>query len=1362
MLPEWNQAHGGAADMLDRQVLQIQPQPGQNASAHPFTSYRDAPNLVVLGDPGAGKTELFKQSAKATDGHFLNVRSFVNTPAEALPRDKPLWIDGLDEYRSGRSDRTAIDRLIEKLHIVQPPGVRLSCRVADWLGDSDVRALASYFDLQGGAPAVVQLQPLNRDEQQSVLQAHHRVEPHRFLDEAQRRGLDAMLSNPQTLLMLHRTVQDGTWPSTRQALFEKATDLLLSEHNEEHSERAGASGASTPAALRDAAGALCALRLLSDCAGFCLKPHGMDDMPGWREIPLAETAAIQTALFRRIFVATGMADCVDYLHRTVAEYLGANWIAGKIAGGLPLRRVQALLGMDGQPASSLRGLHAWLAVLSAEGAAALIEADPMGVVMYADAAKLPPSDKRRLLTALGRTAERDPWFYRGAYAAHGIGALSDPSMTGLFRELLYAAEAPLALRELIVDALAQGAPQPALRDDLQTLLLDPLQPFALRDGCLDALLALEDAGRSALVSAYPELGKDEDGLRLRSTALRNLYGQGLGADDLVRWMADMLSSGADLPIGMTFDLVRNVPAADAPDLLDRLDFTASMPAHGYSHRKTRDLVRVYEGLLAKAIQQRPGPTSSKVHGWLNTLLRYSTRHALDGELVRALTHDRETSDNVLDAWIRHFDIEDAWRSPWYSFRRVFSKCFSDAQVVERILNGLDTFAPDRKDFCYRVLLLICFSDPPQWRDVFWQAHALAEKDTALVLARDESCTCRVEDWRFDRQEEMKLEEEDQARKKEDFLRQFDQDNELVASGKHLDWLANISQHFFGLYEDDDESLDPLSRLRELLGVQRSEIALAGLKSLVVSRMAPTLTEVIELRSNNQLFEWWHAIIAGLDLLSEQEFLDSDFPDDYLQSAIAIVCLYSTFSRIENGEDEWKRPWLSSAVRHRTALVRSTYASIVEAGLAASQLYPNGLEELKRSALSGPDRGVLVERLLRTFPHMHSDVLETMLWMAREDGRWPALQAVIAAGVAADIGDGGEQRDARKETRRLWLAFGFLTDPGHYRPQIEALPQDEAKAFVWPLLKVGSLNRDRNFDFGVYDVSQQEFVSAYAARHYPYSQRPTGISQGRENPWDVSDAIASALATLSSSTDDAAHQALRRLSVDPALETYAEQARHLLAQQHIRRVDARHTLCDWRSAAAVLENRAPASAQDLNALVLYHIETICQQIAHDNTDVFKRFWNEDKYGRVRRPPKPENSARDVLIDLLRPRLQPLGLRVEPEGQMAHDKRADIVVLGDGLKCVIELKRDYHRDVWTAAEQQLDRLYARDPQASGYGLYGVFWYGEERGSQIPACPDQAPPPRSAADMQTRLCRLLPEELRAKIGIVVIDVSGKLPSD
>jgi hypothetical protein len=54
-------------------------------------------------------------------------------------------------------------------------------------------------------------------------------------------------------------------------------------------------------------------------------------------------------------------------------------------------------------------------------------------------------------------------------------------------------------------------------------------------------------------------------------------------------------------------------------------------------------------------------------------------------------------------------------------------------------------------------------------------------------------------------------------------------------------------------------------------------------------------------------------------------------------------------------------------------------------------------------------------------------------------------------------------------------------------------------------------------------------------------------------------------------------------------------------------------------------------------------------------------------------------------------------------MAGDKRADISVSLPAQKVPLELKRDYHRDVWSAAETQLDRFYTRDPDASGFDVY-----------------------------------------------------------
>jgi hypothetical protein len=60
-----------------------------------------------------------------------------------------------------------------------------------------------------------------------------------------------------------------------------------------------------------------------------------------------------------------------------------------------------------------------------------------------------------------------------------------------------------------------------------------------------------------------------------------------------------------------------------------------------------------------------------------------------------------------------------------------------------------------------------------------------------------------------------------------------------------------------------------------------------------------------------------------------------------------------------------------------------------------------------------------------------------------------------------------------------------------------------------------------------------------------------------------------------------------------------------------------------------------------------------------------------------------------------------------------------------------------------------------EASGFGIYGVFWFGAKRRGAIPVPPNLRRP-ETAEQMEYLLLTLLPEEKRAKIGVVVFDVS------
>lgn len=81
--------------MLNRRVRQIQSQENKESQTKTFGDYSEFPNIVLLGDPGAGKTHLFKQFAAKNGATYLKVRQFIN----GVPLDgfQTLFIDALDE-----------------------------------------------------------------------------------------------------------------------------------------------------------------------------------------------------------------------------------------------------------------------------------------------------------------------------------------------------------------------------------------------------------------------------------------------------------------------------------------------------------------------------------------------------------------------------------------------------------------------------------------------------------------------------------------------------------------------------------------------------------------------------------------------------------------------------------------------------------------------------------------------------------------------------------------------------------------------------------------------------------------------------------------------------------------------------------------------------------------------------------------------------------------------------------------------------------------------------------------------------------------------------------------------------------------
>jgi hypothetical protein len=192
-----------------------------------------------------------------------------------------------------------------------------------------------------------------------------------------------------------------------------------------------------------------------------------------------------------------------------------------------------------------------------------------------------------------------------------------------------------------------------------------------------------------------------------------------------------------------------------------------------------------------------------------------------------------------------------------------------------------------------------------------------------------------------------------------------------------------------------------------------------------------------------------------------------------------------------------------------------------------------------------------------------------------------------------------------------------------------------------------------------------------------------------------------------------------------------------------------------SDVGALDYRQPATLADLHAVLVEHLDDLRKRIRMENTDIYRMFCNLDQHGRLASP-RPEEACRDDLVTLLRHRLAPLGISLEPEGHMAGDRCADISAAMPGRKILCEIKRDYHPDVRTAPDGQLERFYAHDLEALGFGIYLVFWFGDGRRSAIPLPLDGQPRPTSAAEMESMLHARLQADRATRTAVMVIDVT------
>ena len=516
---------------------------------------RDVPSLLLLGEPGSGKSVALHQEEQATrmlvspddevlivdlgeaqDARELREKIFAAPPVVSS-RERAgrlhLFLDSLDEAKVQiRRVVSLLENGLEDLALGRVV-LRITCRTAErpvefetWLS----RAFGS------DRHRTLELAPLRLSETMSTASALG-VDADRFVASALVAGAGPLAARPLTLKMLLRVLAaEGEFPDALARLYESALLFMAGEHDPERRDlRTLSASESIAIAARIAAATILAGRdVIGDGVAGAVE---LTQLIGGTELdrliaqPTEVTVneqAVREVLGTALFSARGGG--LGWAHRTFGEYLAAFWLAGERISD---QQVADLLLVDEGTARRitppLRNVAGWLLTLRSGFQRSLVPADAV-VMVYGDPSSVAPEIRRQLFPALleaiadhevERFGLRSLW-PRLAY--DGIArelqtALGNTALDDQARQAAVDAVAQLGIRKLV----------PALVD----IALNPVESIALRTSVLYALKTLSpyvtlDRLRPLTMQPQPADIDDE----IKGGALRVCWPDAMTADEL--------------------------------------------------------------------------------------------------------------------------------------------------------------------------------------------------------------------------------------------------------------------------------------------------------------------------------------------------------------------------------------------------------------------------------------------------------------------------------------------------------------------------------------------------------------------------------------------------------------------------------------------------------------------------------------------------------------------------------------------------------------------------------------------------------------------------------------------------------------
>ncbi len=800
-----------------------------------FAEFETEDAIILLGDPGMGKTTFFKDASK---GDYSTVRDFLIDPCSIA--GKALFLDALDEYRSLATGQDATSELAKQLCALNKPKFRLSCRAADWFGSPDQEALRTAS--ASGRIMVLELCPLTRDE---ILKAVGGIvpDPILFLSEAESAGLGNLLANPQTLELVARAWGTEKKPRNKFEAYDIGVSELLKEMNIYHTPRGLPS--INPADLRKAAGAIASTLLLSNSVGISrTEPAEGAGYVGLSVVPYSKTNELDAVLRRRLFISSEV-DRFEPIHRTIGEFLAAEDLAARVGNGLPIDRVMSLIcAVDGRPVSSLRGLFAWLMCKLSHLAAGYVDRDPYGVATYGDASVLPPRAQCAIWAGLRKL--RDPWFLANEDDRGSFRGLANLDTIKIIREILQDVGTGVHLKITALEAIANST-EYGLNAIIRKMALDKNENTWIRSTALKALTRSVQSEKAMLESIDYELAlatDDAAALELRVDLLRQTQAWGRLPARVLSILREAASAKEQRVFGRFYSLSRFLSDGDLNEILDG----ASQVLTNES-RDAFDQWALFEELFKRRLGNPTPITPAQLANWLQALSIGRDRHP---EKILTPLKSRFEKDPSLFKSVFEL-LADGMVIPVRSFSfflgvqlwKLLPATVWPVSQSEFFLNCAEQDNNPERGADFFGMYLAWFPSESASSELAEAGFQFLSRrpDVAKVLGNWN--VCKIEKWRKDQYKRRKKDSRKLAANRAYNISYLTPRLSIIRSGGDETALAWAARIYLGVLYDNENVSDATERLVTLTNEEIAEAFVEGFIRYVEHRSIPTLQAVVD-------------------------------------------------------------------------------------------------------------------------------------------------------------------------------------------------------------------------------------------------------------------------------------------------------------------------------------------------------------------------------------------------------------------------------------------------------------------------------------------------------------------------------------